>query len=157
MTCVAQHIVCSKYERILQMKPTISISTYILFDGTCQEAMKYYQSCLGGELTLTKVSDSSMKNQMPPTLHNKVLNARLRGENMDVSASDWMRLDQNPKPGNTVCLFVRCETHEELEQVFCKLSQGAEITDPLKKMWFGSYGALNDPFGVRWMFHADAN
>ena len=133
-----------------------SITTYILFDGTCSEAMKFYQSCLGGELTLTQVQDSPMKNQMPPQLQSRVLNARLRGEDMDISASDWLRPDQNPRPGNTMCLYVSGGTHAAIEEIFNKLSQGAAITDPLKKMLFGSYGALNDRFGVRWMFHADA-
>jgi len=136
------------------MQPTIT--TYILFDGTCHDAMKFYQSCLGGDLSLAMVKDSPMKNQMPPHLHNRVLNARLKGETVDISASDWLRPDQNPRPGNTVCLYVSGGTHATIEEIFSQLSQGADITDPLKKMWFGTYGALNDRFGVRWMFHANA-
>ena len=137
--------------------PTKStVTTYILFDGTCHDAMKFYQSCLGGELSLTMVKDSPVKNEMPLHLHNRVLNARLKGENLSISASDWLRPDQNPRPGNTMCLYVSSGTHAEVEEIFAKLSQGADITDPLKKMFFGSYGALNDRFGVRWMFHATA-
>ena len=29
------------------------------------------------------------------------------------------------------------------------------MTDPLTAMFFGTYGALNDKFGVRWMFHSN--
>jgi uncharacterized glyoxalase superfamily protein PhnB len=34
-------------------------------------------------------------------------------------------------------------------------SDGAEVTDPLKEQFFGTYGTLNDKFGVRWMFQTD--
>ncbi len=47
------------------------------------------------------------------------------------------------------------QTHETRE-FFEKLSEGAEVTDLLKEQFFGTYGALNDKFGVRWMFRADA-
>jgi len=134
----------------------LNVSTYLLFDGTCRQAMKFYQSCLGGELAVTEVAQSNMKSQMPAALHDKVLNARLTGGHLDISASDWMRADQRPEPGNTMCLYITEGSHEELANIFAKLSDGAAVTDPLKQMWFGSYGALNDRFGIRWMFHADA-
>ncbi len=46
-------------------------------------------------------------------------------------------------------------TFEELNALFERLSEGAEVTDPLKEQFFGIYGALNDKFGVRWMFQTD--
>lgn len=139
------------------MKSNARISTYMLFDGTCAEAMRFYQSCLGGTLSIVKVGDSAMKASMPEPLQDKVLNARLQSGEMDISASDWMRSDARPHPGNTVCQYVRAGAHDDLASLFGKLSEGATVTDPLKKVWFGSYGALNDRFGVRWMFHADAS
>lgn len=36
----------------------INLTPFLLFDGNCAEAMKFYQSCFGGELTQTKVSDT---------------------------------------------------------------------------------------------------
>jgi PhnB protein len=45
--------------------------------------------------------------------------------------------------------------YPELKAFFEKLSDGADVTDPLKEMFFGSYGALNDKFGNRWMFHSN--
>jgi PhnB protein len=42
-----------------------------------------------------------------------------------------------------------------LKTLFERLSEGAEVTDPLKEQFFGTYGALNDKFAVRWMFQAD--
>lgn len=39
---------------------------FILFTGTCAEAMTFYQNCFGGELTLTKLAP--MRNKMPKEL-----------------------------------------------------------------------------------------
>jgi hypothetical protein len=35
-----------------------SLTPYLLFEGKCQQAMEFYNSCFGGELTATKVKDS---------------------------------------------------------------------------------------------------
>jgi PhnB protein len=125
---------------------------YLLFDGKCREAMEFYQSCFGGELTLTKVKDSPAKDQMPAIQQDKVLNAHLSTGRLEVSASDWLALNETPVRGNTVCLFLSGGRLAELKALFEKLSAGADVTNPLKPTYFGTYGALNDRFGVRWMF-----
>src|SRR5258708_21962528 len=134
-----------------------TLTTYLLFDGTCQQAMEFYKYCFGGELALVKVKDSPMKDHMTAAQQEKVLNARLQNDSAAISASDWLRLDHTPIRGNTVCLYLSGGTLQELKAVFDRLSNGAEITDPLKEMFFGTYGALNDKFGVRWMFRTDTN
>jgi PhnB protein len=128
------------------------LTTYLLFDGNCHEAMEFYRSCLGGELTFMKVKDSPVKDHMPAVQLNKTINAKLKSEKLEISASDWLRLDQVPIRGNTVCLYLSGGTLRDLNALFEKLSEGAEVTDPLKEQFFGTYGALNDKFGVRWMF-----
>ena len=132
-----------------------ALTPYLLFDGHCREAMEFYCSCFGGELTVTKVKDSPVKDRMPTVQHEKVIHARLRSRNVEISASDWLRLDRTPIRGNTVCLFLSGGTLRELKALFEKLSEGAELTDPLTEQFFGTYGALNDKFGVRWMFQTD--
>lgn len=132
-----------------------TLAPYLLFDGNCQKAMEFYRSCFDGELSATKVKDSPMKDHMPAFQHEKVLNARLQSSNVDISASDWLRPAQTPVRGNTVCLYLSGGTFEELKPLFEKLSEGAEVTDPLSVQPFGVYGALNDKFGVRWMFHSN--
>lgn len=135
--------------------PMITLTPYLLLDGTCEEAMKFYQHCLGGELALTLVGNSPMKTMFPAAMHHKVLNARLVSANLILSASDWLRPQQTPVPGNTVCLYLNGGSAADLKALFDKLSEGADVTDPLKQEPFGTYGALNDKFGIRWMFHAD--
>lgn len=116
--------------------------------------MEFYHERLGGELSMTRVSESPLKDHTPPNLHKKVLNARLVGSGFDISASDWMLPNRTPVRGNTVCMYFSGGSRDELRQVFDRLSEGADVTDPLEEMPF-LYGALNDKFGARWMFHAD--
>ena len=132
-----------------------SLTPYLLFEGKCQQAMEFYKSCFGGELTATKVKDSPAKEFMPVVQQEKILNARLRSSKLEISASDWLRPDRTPIRGNTVCLYLSGGTFEELKVLFERLSESAEVTEPLRQQFFGTYGALNDKFGVRWMFQTD--
>jgi PhnB protein len=132
-----------------------TLTAYLLFDGTCRQAMEFYQSCFGGELTTTKVKDSPAKDFMPAFQQEKIVNARLRSGKLEISASDWLRPAQTPIRGNTVCLYLSGGTLEELKTLFERLSEAAEVTDPVKEQFFGTYGALNDKFGVRWMFQSN--
>jgi PhnB protein len=91
---------------------------------------------------------------MPASQQEKTINARLRSNSIEISASDWLMPNRIPVRGNTVCLYLSGGAFEELKSLFAKLSEGADVTDPLKEMFFGAYGALNDKFGVRWMFQS---
>jgi PhnB protein len=135
----------------------MNLTPYLLFDGNCHQAMEFYKSCFGGELTSMKVKDSPAKDYMPAVQQEKTINARLKSGNVEISASDWLRLDQTRIRGNTVCLYLSGGTLQELKALFEKLSEGADVTDPLKEVFYGIYGALNDKFGVRWMFQAAKN
>lgn len=137
------------------MDQSITFSTYLLLDGTCKQAMEFYKSCFGGELNLTLVGESPMKGFFPEAMHKRVVNAKLVSGNVNISASDWLRPNQKPVQGNTVCLYLTGGSPGELKAIFDKLAAGGDITDPLTEQPFGMYGALNDKFGIRWMFHTD--
>ena len=152
---LATHSIADAQMQAMKGDEMTTLTPYLLLDGKCQQAMEFYKSCFGGELTLTKAKDSPIRDQMPAVQQGKVLNARLRSAELEISASDWLRPDRSPIRGNTVCLYLSGGTLQELKALFERLSEGAEVTDPLKEQFFGTYGALNDKFGVRWMFQTD--
>jgi PhnB protein len=41
------------------------INSYLTFSGNCREAMAFYKECLGGELTLQIIGESSLSDKMP--------------------------------------------------------------------------------------------
>jgi PhnB protein len=138
-----------------EQRSTMQLSTYVLFDGNCKQAMEFYHSVFGGDLALTTVGESPMKNSFPASMHTKVVNARLKGKLVDISASDWLRPDEKRIQGNTVCLYLSGGTPKDTISLFRRLAEGADVTDPISEQPFGIYGALNDKFGIRWMFHAE--
>jgi len=135
----------------------INLTPFLLFDGNCAEAMTFYQSCLGGELALTKVKDSPMKGQTPSEHLNKVIHAHLKSGAIEFSATDWLHPTRTPKQGNTVCLYINGGKYGELKAIFDKLSAGADkqLLDYLRDMPFGSYGHLADKYGVHWFFQGE--
>ena len=118
-----------------------NVSIYLLLDGTCMPAMEFYQSVFGGTLIMTKVADIPAKAHLPEHLHQRIIHARLQGANVDISASDWLRPDETPMQGNKTCLYISGDSFEEVKSVYDKLSVEANITDPFKQEFFGSYGA----------------
>ncbi len=135
----------------------LTVTPFLLFDGNCAEAMTFYRQCLGGELTLTKLGDTPMKDQMPPEQHHKIIYAHLKSGTIEFSATDWLHPTRMPKQGNTVALYLVGGAYNELKGVFDKLSEGAdsELLDALREMPFGIYGHLADKYGVHLFFNGE--
>ncbi len=131
---------------------------FLLFDGNCAEAMTFYHECLGGELRLTRLGDTPMKDQFPPDKHDRMINAHLKSGAVEISATDWMASPSfEPILGNMSAVFVIGAGHDELRPVFDKLAAGADQKrfQELHEMPFGSYGQFYDRFGVQWIFRGD--
>lgn len=135
----------------------LNLTPFLLFDGNCAEAMTFYKDCLGGELGLTKVKETPMKEQVPLGFHDRVINAHLKSGAVEFTATDWLHQTRTPRLGNTVCMYLNGGTYSELKAIVDKLSDGAdcELLDELRDMPFGSYGHLADKYGVHWFFQGD--
>ena len=122
--------------------------------------MRFYHSCLGGDLVLTKLGDTPMKAQLPPEKHDRIINAHLKSGLVEFSATDWMASPAfNPILGNQTALFVVGSDAAELKAVFDKLAVDAERErfQELHEMPFGSYGQFYDRYGMQWIFRGDAS
>jgi PhnB protein len=133
-------------------------SPFLLFDGNCAEAMTFYHQCLGGELILTRLADTPMKDQFPTEKHNRMINAHLQSGAIEISAADWMASPAfEPLLGNTFAIFVIGGSYEELKAVFDRLREGAspQWFQELHDLPFGTYGQFFDRYGVQWIFRGD--
>jgi PhnB protein len=141
------------------LEEPMNLTPFLLFDGNCADAMAFYQTCLGGELTVTKVGDTPMKDQLPPEQHAKVAYAHLQSGPLEFSATDWQHPTRRPKPGNTVAIYLNGATYGQLREIFDKLSVGAdpELLDDLRDLPFGTYGHLADKYGVHWFFQGESS
>jgi PhnB protein len=127
---------------------------FLLFDGNCAEAMTFYHECLGGELTLTKLGDTPMKDQFPPEKHERIINAYLKSANLELSATDWMAAPEyEPRYGDIFAIFVVGEGYDELKAVSADAQ--ADRFQALHDMPFGTYGQFFDKYGYHWIFKGD--
>ena len=133
---------------------------FLLFDGNCNEAMTFYHDCLGGELALTRLADTPMKDQFPKEKHERLINAHLKSSDIEISAADWMASPEfEPLQGNTSAIFIIGKSYAELKAVFDRLRDGDNNTrlQELHELPFGLYGQFYDKFGVQWIFKGDKN
>lgn len=136
----------------------LQATPFLLFDGNCAEAMTFYHKCLGGELTMTKLGDSPMKDLLPKEKHNRIINAHLKSGAIELSATDWMASPEfNPILGNMSAIFVVSDQYDELKTVFDKLKDGTNNTrlQELHELPFGIYGQFYDRYGVQWIFKGE--
>jgi PhnB protein len=121
----------------------LKTTPFLLFDGTCAEAMTFYHECLGGDLTITKLGDSPMKDMLPPDKWERTINAHINSAAIEISATDWMAAPEyEPKFGDTFAIFVTEGNYDELKTVFDKLAVGAEKDrfQELHQLSIGTYG-----------------
>jgi len=132
----------------------LRLTPFLLFDGNCAEAMEFYRSCFDGELTITRLADTPMRDHFPPAQHHKLVNAHLKSAAIEFSATDWLHPVQTWRQGNAVAMYVRANTFDELKSIFDKLRVGSseQFFVELTEMPFGIYGSFTDRFGVPWFF-----
>jgi PhnB protein len=126
------------------------LNPYLLFDGNCREAMKFYQGCFGGELSLMTVGESPMAKDMPPDKHKQIMHARLNSGGVLIMAADGMG-PGGTTPGGNISLSFSGANQKEIDTVFSKLSAGGKVLHAPKDEFFGYYGDLSDRYGINWM------
>jgi PhnB protein len=135
-----------------------SLRPYLHFDGTTRKAMEFYKDVLGGELEIMTVGETpwaSNMPQMPGATPDKVMHASLTKGDLVIMAADMMD-PGSFKHGDTVTLCLVCETKQEIEGAYKKLSAGGEVFMALDKAPFGWYAQFTDKFGVDWMLQSNA-
>lgn len=130
------------------------LAHYLHFNGNCQEAMAFYKSCLGGDLTLQKISESPIADQCPADVQDHILHATLLNGPLVLMASDMIAPGRSYQVGNHLAISMSCDSEEQLRDSFNKLVAGGQIIDPVgDKFWGAVFGVLEDQFGFRWMLH----
>ncbi len=131
------------------MKPLIP---YLFFNGNCREAMEFYKDCFGGELASMPYSEAPPGNQCGDGDKDKIMHAMLTSGELTLMASD------NPMAapilGDNVHININCDTLDEIETVFKRLSAGGNVVQALHDAFWGSrFGMLTDKYGFRWMLN----
>jgi PhnB protein len=132
----------------------MQVQTYLFFDGRCEEAIEFYRSALGAEVTMLMRFKDCPEPQDPsraqPGTENKIMHASLRIGDATVLASDGQCQQQATFQGFALTLTAPSEA--EAERLFAALSAGGQVRMALTKTFFSPrFGMVADRFGVAWM------
>jgi PhnB protein len=129
----------------------MQIASYLLFDGTCGEAFRFYERVLGGKIDFIQThGESPMRDQAPPDFLDKVMHVHMTVGDQILMGSDAPPGHFEKPQGFSVSLGI--DDPAEAERVFNGLAEGAKVTMPLQKtFWADLFGMLVDRYGTPWM------
>ncbi len=133
----------------------MELTTYLHFNGNCEEAFKFYEKCLGGKILMMMThAEAPPEMQGSPAWRSKIMHARMSIGNQMLMGSDAPP-DRYLKPqGFSVSAGVTGA--EEAERVYKALSEGGQVQMPLAEtFWAIRFGMFVDKFGVPWMVNAE--
>jgi PhnB protein len=124
-------------------------NTYLIFDGNCRQAMKFYQECLSAELQLMPFSE--MPGEVPKGAGERIMHARLSKGDVVLMASDTMP-GMPFQQGNNFSISIECDSVQEIDRLFAALGMQGKVTMPLQEtFWAARFGMFTDRFGINWM------
>ena len=132
----------------------MNLEAYLFFPGNTEEAMSYYQSILGGDLSITRRGD--VDPTAPEDEKHLVINAALDSGPFTLRASD--RADATNEVQTRIELTIIGTDEADLRRIFDGLGDGGIVKAPLEKMFWGDiFGALIDKFGIGWQVNITAS
>jgi PhnB protein len=124
---------------------------YLAFNGSCKEAMEFYKSILGGELTMQTFAESNMPTKEEEK--DRIVHAELKNDSLTFMASDGTS-EHIVTMGDNISMSIAGSDEEALTGYFEGLSDGGSVDMKMEKQFWGdTFGMLTDKFGVHWMIN----
>jgi PhnB protein len=129
--------------------PTI-LTPYLSFRDNAREAMEFYQTVFGGELTVSTFGDFQASDD--PEEQNKVMHSQLTSPGGLVLMGADTPNSMEYSPGTAISISLSGDDEPELTGYYEKLTDGGTVTEPLAKApWGDSFGMCVDRFGINWL------
>lgn len=130
---------------------TIRVIPYLMFDGSCEEALQFYQEKIGGRVNIVNRYDNPAM-QAPDDYKNKILHARLEFNGGAIYASDSFPGQPTKKNSGDVSLsLILSADLEKTRAIFTGLAEGGQVHFPFEKQFWGDWhGSLTDRYGFNW-------
>jgi len=119
---------------------------YLAFNGTCAEAMRFYEQALGGKLeVLMSGAESPIAAQMPKEFAHRILHARLvlPGGGTLYAGDCPAHVPYEGIKG--VSIAIDFDTVARAERVFAALADGGQVTMPMQSA-FWAIGSTLPPW-----------
>jgi PhnB protein len=129
---------------------TVRLNPYLSFRDTAREAMTFYQSVLGGDLTISTFAEFHASDD--PVEQDKVMHSHLETPDglMLMGADTPNGMDYKPQAGVSVSLSG--DDEGKLRGYWEQLSEGGTVLMPFEKApWGDTFGMCVDRFGTSWM------
>jgi predicted 3-demethylubiquinone-9 3-methyltransferase (glyoxalase superfamily) len=131
------------------------ITPYLWFDDQAEEAANFYTSIFKNSKIgdVTRYSEASAEVSRIPEGSVMTLTFQIEGQ-------EFVGLNGGPAFNFTpaISFFVSCESEDEIDDLWGKLSDGGEMLMPLDHYPFSEkFGWLNDRFGVSWQLNLAAS
>ena len=129
----------------------MQVNPYLIYDGNCNEALKFYQKVLGARIEAThRYGEGPPEMQVAPEHKDRIMHARLTIDGEVLMASDAYPGNFQKPQGFSVSLQV--EDPADAERRFKALADGGSINMPFGKTFFSKgFGMCVDKFGIPWM------
>lgn len=132
----------------------IELTPYLFFKGNCREAMEFYKSIFGGELTLQTIGEAPDFPGKENMNQKHVMHSMLSNGAVKIMASDSPTASPQTKK---VELSLSGNDEAKLRAYWDGLSQDGKVNMPLEKApWGDTFGMLSDKFGIDWMVNITA-
>jgi PhnB protein len=132
---------------------TVRLNPYLSFRDNAREAMTFYESVFGGELTISTFADFHASDD--PAEQDKIMHSQLETpEGLVLMGADTpSRMDYQPQAGVSVSLSGDDEA--KLRNWWERLSENGTVTMPFEKApWGDTFGMCVDQFGTSWIVNA---
>lgn len=132
------------------------LNPYLNFRDTTRQAMEFYHSVFGGELTLNTYADFHASED--PAEQDKIMHSQLETEGgLVIMAADLPNSMDLPE-STRFSISLSGEDEAELRGYWDKLIAGGTVREPLERAPWGDYfGMCEDQFGVNWMVNIAGN
>jgi PhnB protein len=132
------------------------LNPYLSFRDTAKPAMEFYNSVLGGTLTMQSFQDFGAADRYPGE-GDKIMHAQLEvNETVVLMASDIPDA-MDYEPGTNVSVSLSGDDEATLTAWYRGLAAGGTESMPLGKApWGDTFGMLTDKFGINWLVNIAA-
>ena len=131
----------------------MQLNPYLVFNGNCEAAFKFYEKVLGGKIeAMLPHEGTPAAEQVPPEWRNKIMHARLSVGDKVLMGSDAPPDHYEAMKGFSVTLGI--DRPADAERIFHALAEKGTVRLPIQKtFWAARFGMLVDQFGTPWMIN----
>jgi PhnB protein len=138
-----------------------SVSTYLNFPRSTEEAFNFYKSVFGGEFEggIHRMSEVPPQPNQPALAEedkNLVMHICLTilGGHRLMGTDSPESMGYKVQFGNNIYINLEPDTRTETDRLFNALSEGGKVEMKPQEMFWGDYFAsCTDKYGVQWMFN----